>query len=217
MFTGLIQEIGTVRRMARTEQEAELTVACSFEDLAIGESVAVMGACLTVTRFSKGEMTAFASLETLQKTGLGGLQRGARVNLERALKLGDPLGGHLVSGHVDERVRFISLSPAGGAERFTIALPSGALRRQVAEKGSVALDGVSLTVNEVRDQSFDVMIIPHTLKATTLGALGPGEKMNIETDVLAKYIARQLHAGRDPEGEKRDIDMALLEGAGFIR
>jgi riboflavin synthase len=213
MFTGLIQEIGTLRRITRRAEEAELTVGCAFEHLVLGESVAVMGACLTVTRFSVGEMTAFASVETLEKTGLGEMASGAKVNLEPALKLGDPLGGHLVSGHVDERVRLISRASAGGAERFTIALPAGRLAKQVAEKGSVALDGVSLTVNDVRAESFEVMIIPHTLQATTLGALRPGDRMNIETDVLAKYIARQL----DAAGEKRDIDMALLQGAGFVR
>ena len=213
MFTGLIQNIGTILSVRRVKTTAELSVRTSFENLTLGESVSVSGACLTVTRFTGDEMTAFASHETLEKTGLGGMSSGSKVNLERALRVGDPMGGHMVTGHVDARVRLISRKEVGDADRFTIALPSGSLAKQIAEKGSVALDGVSLTVNEVRHDSFDVMVIPLTLQETTLGITKAGDKINIETDVLAKYIARQL----DANSAKPDIDIGLLEKAGFIR
>lgn len=212
MFTGLIQKIGTVASVRRMGRTAEVEVETGFETLTSGESVAVNGACLSVTRFQRGRMTAFASEETLEKTGLRAVAPGTRVNLERALRLGDPMGGHIVTGHVDARVRLLSRQRAGDADRFELALPAGPLAKQIASKGSVALDGVSLTVNEVTEGSFRVMIIPLTLSETTLGESRPGSEINIETDVLAKYIARQLSA----DGAKRDIDVAMLARAGFL-
>ncbi len=180
----------------------------------MGESIAVMGACLSVTAFSPGRFTAFASMETLDKTGLGALRPGARVNLERALKAGDPLGGHLVSGHVDTRIALIDRQVTGEAEKLTFGLPEVPLDRQIAPKGSVALDGVSLTVNDVYRDCFDVVAIPITLRETTLVGLKKGDKINLETDVLAKYIARQLVGPKEPG---RDISLDLLERAGFMR
>ena len=134
------------------------------------------------------------------------------MNLERALRLGDLMGGHIVTGHVDARVRLLSRQRSGDADRFELALPAGPLSKQIASKGSVTLDGVSLTVNEVTEGSFRVMIIPLTLSETTLGESRPGSEINIETDVLAKYISRQLGA----DGAKRDIDMGTLARAGFL-
>jgi riboflavin synthase len=212
MFTGLIQDVGSIAAITRRRGEAELTVTTARGEMSIGESVAVMGACLTVTASKKDRFTAFASEETLEKTGLGEMTTGTRVNLERALKVGDAMGGHIVTGHVDARVQVLSRRRATDAERFTFALPGGDLGLQIAEKGSVTLNGVSLTVNQVRHDGFDVMIIPLTLSETTLGATETGTLVNIETDILAKYIARQL-SGKTAEG----VDMALLERTGFTR
>ena len=147
MFTGLIQDIGTVVTLSRSRTDARLTVRTRFDGFVLGESIAVMGACLSVTAFETNRFTAFASMETLDKTGLGALHPGAPVNLERALKIGDPLGGHLVSGHVDARITLMDRRSAGDAERLTFSLPDAPLDRQIAPKGSIALDGVSLTVN----------------------------------------------------------------------
>lgn len=198
----------------RSRVDARIAIRTRFEAFGIGESIAVMGACLSVTDFSAGQFTAFASKETLDKTGIGSLKPGAPVNLERALRTGDPLGGHLVSGHVDARVRLLDRRTVGDAEKLTFTLPNPPLDRQIASKGSVALDGVSLTVNEVEADRFDVMIIPITLKETTLFELKNGDKINLETDVLAKYIARQLEGPRETG---HDISLNLLERSGFMR
>ncbi|MCP4680656.1 MAG: riboflavin synthase [Deltaproteobacteria bacterium] len=214
MFTGLIQSIGTLEKLSTRGDEAELLVSAAFEGMELGESIAVMGACLTVTVAEPGRFTAFASQETLAKTGLKELGSGAPVNVERALKVGDPIGGHIVTGHVDARVRLLERVRYGEAERFSIALPESPLLEQVAAKGSVAIDGVSLTVNDVRKESFDIMIIPLTLGSTTLDRLRPGDAMNIETDVLAKYVARQLGRGGEGGG---GVDMDLLMRSGFVR
>jgi riboflavin synthase len=213
MFTGLVQHVGTLKRVAREGPEARLTVAAPFEGLELGESVAVMGACLTVTHVGEGEFSAFASAETLVRTGLGDMPAGSEVNLERALRLADRLGGHLVSGHVDARVALRSRRRVAEAERLTVELPREPLASQIAPKGSVALDGVSLTVNEVDATSFEVMVIPLTLEQTTLGRASPGDRLNLETDVLAKYVARQLRG----EGAGGDVSLDLLERAGFVR
>jgi riboflavin synthase len=214
MFTGLIQDVGTISRITASAQEARILVSTSFEQLELGESVAVNGACLTVSETEPGSFTAFASAETLARTGLGDLAAGARVNLERAVRFGDRLGGHLVTGHVDERVALKSRTPAGSAERFAIALPAdAALAKQIAAKGSVAIDGVSLTINRVESDSFELMLIPLTLESTTLAAARPGTLLNLETDVLAKYVARQL----DPAAAGDGVTLDLLARSGFVR
>ena len=214
MFTGLIQDIGTLKSAAVRANEATLIIETSLQNIELGESIAVMGACLSVTEASKGSFSAFASAETLTKTGFDNMQRGTRVNLERALKLGDPLGGHLVTGHVDTRVELKGRHSMGEGTRFSFALPASSLADQIAPKGSIAIDGVSLTVNDVQNSRFDVMIIPLTLKDTTLDSLTTGDSVNIETDVLAKYVAGQLGRGREKRG---GVDMALLEASGFIK
>jgi len=214
MFTGLIQHLGTLKRLTPGGSEAEIEVASSLESLSVGESIAVMGACLTVTGVGPGFFKAFASEETLAKTGFRAMRPGAGVNLERALRAGDPLGGHLVTGHVDACVELLKRTRIGQAERLTVALPRPPLDRQIAPKGSVAIDGVSLTVNAVLDRSFEVMVIPLTLSLTTLGRAQPGDTVHVETDVLAKYVARQLETGGAAAG---GIDEAMLEKAGFLR
>ena len=214
MFTGLIQEVGTLLSLVRHGIEAEIKISTSLENFEIGESIAIMGACLSVTSFGPGYFNAFTSDETLKKTGLKDLRSGAKVNLERALKMGDAMGGHLVTGHVDARVQIISRTKLGEAERFSIALPEPPIGAQIAPKGSVAIDGISLTVNDVHADSFDLMLIPISLKHTTLGDAKPGDIVNIETDVLAKYVARQLARGTN---DRQDIDLELLTKAGFMR
>jgi riboflavin synthase len=160
---------------------------------AIGASIACSGCCLTAVEFGGDWFAVDASAETLSKTTLGGLRAGSRINLERSLRLGDELGGHLVSGHVDGVAEVLSAVPENGSVRWRFRLPPG-LSRFVAEKGSVAIDGVSLTVNEVDGDVFGVNIISHTAAVTTFGTLQPGAKVNIEIDTLARYVARLVAA-----------------------
>jgi riboflavin synthase len=214
MFTGLIQDVGTISRIDISSREARITVTTKLEQLELGESIAVSGACLTVTEAAVGQFTAFASEETLSRTGIGRLRARAKVNLERAVRVGDRLGGHLVTGHVDARVELKSRTPAGDAERFAVALPADrALDKQLAPKGSVAIDGVSLTINQVHADHFELMLIPLTLDSTTLAAAEPGSLLNLETDVLAKYVARQL----DPNVAGDGVTLELLARSGFVR
>ncbi|HSN54973.1 MAG TPA: riboflavin synthase [Candidatus Sulfomarinibacteraceae bacterium] len=215
MFTGLIEAVGTVRRVARAGAGARLEVAASWPDderLRRGDSVAVNGACLTAVEPNAGGFTADISPETLSRTLLGELRPGAAVNLERALKLGDRLGGHLVQGHVDARILILAIEPQGGFQRWRLSLPPEH-RHEVAAKGSVALDGVSLTVSGLGPDWFEVALIPETLAATTLGGLRVGAAMHLETDVLAKYVARRLAGGDEPPAGRSAID-AMFGGGG---
>ena len=192
MFTGIITDIGEL--VAR--EDGRFTIACSYraENIAIGASIACAGCCLTVTSLrpyhnNRTAFTADVSNETLSLTTLDAWRPGARINLERSLKLGDELGGHMVAGHVDGVARIVSISPDGDSVRFTFAVPPH-LARFVAPKGSVALDGTSLTVNEVAGNSFGVNLIPHTLGATTWGHAKLGDVVNFEVDLMARYVAR---------------------------
>lgn len=193
MFTGLVTDVGEV--MALDEgRELRLVIATRYdpETLALGGSVAVAGACLTVVdkgRNGRAWFAVEASKETRRVTTIGSWRPGTRVNLERPLKVGDELGGHIVTGHVDGVGRVLRVEPEGQSQRLTIAAPD-TLSRFLAPKGSIAVDGVSLTVNAVDGAQFTVNIIPHTRAVTTLGALKGGEAVNIEVDVLARYIAR---------------------------
>jgi len=218
MFTGLIQDIGRVNRLVLHGGEATLSVATAFGGFSLGESIAINGACLSVTAFSEPQFSVFASRETLDRTGIGHLRPGDPVNLERALKVGEPLGGHLVSGHVDARIRLVSRNRVGAAEQFALSLPDDpALAAQVAPKGSVALDGVSLTVNEVHVDTFNVMIIPLTLSQTTLGQMSPGASIHLETDILAKYVSRALGVAAGQTAQSYSVTMDLLMRSGFVR
>jgi riboflavin synthase len=178
----------------------EIATSWPTDGIAIGASIACSGCCLTVVAKGEGWMAFQASGETLARTTLGGWVAGTRVNLERSLRLGDELGGHLVYGHVDATGRLVSATPDGGSLRLDFAL-ARALGRFVAAKGSIAVDGVSLTVNSVRDDAaggetvFGVNVIPHTRDATTLGSLVPGQGVNMEVDMLARYVARLSEAG----------------------
>lgn len=186
--------MGTLRRRASTRTGATFTLEHTFGELVLGESIAVNGVCLTVTVFDATTFQVEASEETLRVTSLANLQAGAKLNLERALRLGDRLGGHMVSGHVDGLAVVRALRPIGDSVRITFS-PPAELRMYLAPKGSVTLDGVSLTVNDVEPDGFQVMLIPHTREVTTLGALTVGSKVNLEVDVLARYVCHYLSVG----------------------
>ncbi|MBP2310769.1 riboflavin synthase [Azospirillum soli] len=190
MFTGIITDVGRVRAVER-QGDTRFTIETVFdmETVPIGASIANNGVCLTVVEKGPGWFAVQASAETLSKTTLGGWAEGTRVNLERALKVGDELGGHIVSGHVDGVATVVDVRPDGESKRYTFEAPAN-LAKYIASKGSVALDGVSLTVNEVEGARFGVNIIPHTQIATTFGDLKPGDRINLEIDMLARYVAR---------------------------
>ncbi|MBN2342746.1 MAG: riboflavin synthase [Deltaproteobacteria bacterium] len=217
MFTGLIQCIGEIASKRHQGNEAVISVRSKFASLMLGESIAVNGACLSVTGFRGTEFDVFASRETLDVTSIGSLTNGAKVNLEKAVTLSTPLGGHLVTGHVDTRVQLLHRHTENEAVRFQFALPeSPELTQQIAPKGSIALDGVSLTVNTVHTQFFEVMIIPITLEHTTLAGLQKGALVNLETDILAKYVSRRLD-GETNKPNGSDISLETLLQNGFMR
>ncbi|MBN8937150.1 MAG: riboflavin synthase [Rhizobiales bacterium] len=198
MFTGIVSDVGEVIAVEpRAEGLRRLKIACSYprETIAIGASIACSGVCLTVVETAAaGNRTSFsvdAAAETLQLTTVANWIKGERLNLERALKVGDELGGHIVAGHADGISELISREDLPDMARLTLRAPLP-LMRFVAQKGSVALDGVSLTVNDVTTDTFSVLIIPHTLSVTTLGAVKPGGKLNLEIDLMARYAARLM-------------------------
>jgi riboflavin synthase len=193
MFTGLAAGMGTITALERRGGQMRLGVRALFDlpAIALGESIAVNGVCLTVESAKENAFSAYASAETMAKTNLGALDNGSRVNLERALALGDRLGGHLVSGHVDCLARVDSVSPAGESVRFTLSFPKE-FGVYVVEKGSVCLDGISLTVNGCGEDWLDVNIIPATQKETTISGWSPGAAVNMECDIIGKYVARML-------------------------
>lgn len=195
MFTGIITDLGHVRAI-RAEGDTRIEISTRFEDasIGIGASIACSGVCLTVIDKGPGWFAVHASNETLSRTTLGEWRPGTAVNLERPLKLGDELGGHLVSGHVDGVGTALSITPDGASRCFVFGAPPS-LARFVAVKGSIAVDGISLTINEVDGPRFGVNIIPHTLSVTTLGETGPGDRVNLEIDLLARYVARLTEHG----------------------
>lgn len=194
MFTGLIETVGTIGRLDRRGAGATLRVESTWPDPDLptaGDSIAVDGVCLTVVEPTEDGFTADLSPETIDRTLLSELRTGSGVNLERALRLGDRVGGHIVQGHVDTVIRVVNIRPEGGFQRWRLALPAGQAR-EVVLKGSVALNGVSLTVAELGSDWFEVALIPATLEATTFGRLQSGTRVHLETDVLAKYVAKSL-------------------------
>jgi riboflavin synthase len=195
MFTGIITDIGTIEAIEKAG-DTRFTIACGYDaaGIALGASIACAGCCLTVTsvetRAGGGSIfTVDVSAESLSKTTLGDWREGTRINLERALKAGDELGGHIVSGHVDGVAQIVSLRDEGDSRRFVFKVPDD-LARFIAPKGSVCLDGTSLTVNEVDGLTFGVNLIPHTLDVTTWGQAIEGDRVNLEIDMLARYVAR---------------------------
>ncbi|MBI2236062.1 MAG: riboflavin synthase [Magnetospirillum sp.] len=194
MFTGIVTDLGEVRKVVGgAGRDTRFEVASHYDcaAIAIGASIAHNGVCLTVVETGAGWHAIEASAETLSKTTLGGWTVGSRINLERALKVGDELGGHIVSGHVDGVARVVSIRPENESLRFTFEAPES-LARFVAPKGSVALDGVSLTVNEVDGRLFGINVIHHTQAVTTFGIYREGDLVNMEIDMLARYVARLL-------------------------
>jgi len=190
-----------------------MAISTDLGPLALGESVAVNGACLTVAALGAGGFEADVSAETVARTTLGGLSGGDRVNLERALAVGDRLGGHFVSGHVDGVAVVAAASREGETTRAVVELPEGLLRF-VAEKGSIAVDGVSLTVNRVEKRRIELLLIPHTLSATTLGSLSAGQRLNVEVDLVARHVVRYLEALGAPSADA-GLQGALRK-AGFL-
>jgi riboflavin synthase len=194
MFTGIITDVGRVRSVdEQGDRRLEIQTTFDLERIELGASIACSGVCLTVIDKGPDWFSVSASTETASRTTLADWREGTAVNLERALRLGDELGGHLVSGHVDGVGTVVSRRPEGDSVRFVVQAPT-ALAPMIAVKGSIAVDGVSLTVNEVENDRFGVNIIPYTLAHTTLGERAPGHRVNLEIDLLARYVARLLSA-----------------------
>ena len=217
MFTGIIQGLGRIAALEHAGGETRFTVRPEFPlaDYALGESIAVNGVCLTVETFGQGWFTAYASKETMSVTNLGALGVSAPVNLERALAMGDRLGGHIVSGHVDCLAEVLSIRQAGQSRIFRLGFPDSH-SSQVIPKGSVALDGISLTVNDCGRDYLEVNIIPATQRETTISGWAPGRRVNMETDVIGKYVQRMLAPWHDgptrPEPSKITPDFLKEHG-----
>ncbi len=217
MFTGLVEGVGQISRITPKGPDAVLVIkpTWSMDQVVMGESVAVNGACLTVTGIGGGGFSLDVSAETLSRTKVGKLRQGDPVNLERAMQLGDRLGGHLVTGHVDCLGKVVSIARHGDSVRLEISIPPEHLR-YVVEKGSVTVDGVSLTVNQLWPDRFGLNIIPHTWQETTLHLVTEGDSVNIETDLIGKYVARLLNRGENDQGQKeKGLTAEDLLRAGF--
>ncbi|HHY28359.1 MAG TPA: riboflavin synthase [Desulfitobacterium dehalogenans] len=214
MFTGIIEELGKVTDLKILPDSAQLTLEGTkvIQGTQIGDSIAVNGICLTVVKMQGNLFTVDVMAETLNKTNLKECSRGTRVNLERALQLSTRLGGHLVSGHVDGIGSIQKITPVGIARVFEIKA-SSELLNYVLPKGSIAIDGISLTVVDVLPQAFTVSLIPHTRLETTLGFKGVGDMVNLETDIIGKYVARFMEKKEAP---KKDLSMSFLSENGFI-
>jgi riboflavin synthase len=215
VFTGLVETTGKLVRRTASGRDARLVVsgAIGGEPLALGESIAVDGVCLTVAAIVDAQtFEADASSETLAKTTLGALEAGQLVNLERALAVGQRMGGHIVTGHVDGVGKIVAKEPVGGALKVTFEAPSE-LAKFIAAKGSICVCGVSLTVNGVNANKFDVMLIPHTREKTSLDGLGVGAPVNLEVDIVARYVLRFM----DVEKSSDAAWMARLQQAGFVK
>ncbi|MDD3652940.1 MAG: riboflavin synthase [Desulfotomaculaceae bacterium] len=216
MFTGIIEELGMLRATRHGANSAQLIIGAEkvLKDVQVGDSIAVNGVCLTVIHFTTREFTADIMAETLAKTNLGELAPGNPVNLERALRLGDRLGGHLVSGHVDGTGKIIRMERHDIADLVSIRAP-GEVMRYIIKKGSVAIDGISLTVVDLQEDCFQVSLIPHTAHATTLGKKKVGDTVNLEGDIIGKYIER-LASFSDNYSRESKISLSFLSEHGFI-
>ncbi|HKJ71518.1 MAG TPA: riboflavin synthase [Gammaproteobacteria bacterium] len=215
MFTGIIQAVGTIRSIAPAGGDWRVVVAAGelgLGDVAVGDSIAVSGPCLTAVAVEADAFAADVSTETWERTAFADLAVGSPVNLEKALLPTTRLGGHLVSGHVDGVATVRERRSEARSERFVIELPEE-LARYVAAKGSIALDGVSLTVNHVRGSAFDINLVPHTLERTTLGERRPGDRLNVEVDLVARYLERLLPGAGEAAGG--GLDAEALARAGF--
>ncbi len=225
MFTGIIESLGTIRRIETQGEGKILVIACDldFSGTGIGDSIAVNGACLTAVSLGKGQFKVDMAPETVSRTTFGSLGPGARVNIERALRLSDRIDGHLVSGHIDGTGVVLKIETQSNAIIYDIQVPEN-IADEMIEKGSVAIDGISLTINQCWKNGFSVSIIPHTAKITTIGFKNVGDRVNIETDMLGKYVKKFLSGQRKSANSTNDtgadagadISMSFLARNGFL-
>ncbi|MBS3809313.1 MAG: riboflavin synthase [Desulfobacterales bacterium] len=217
MFTGIIESLGTITDIRPAGDSRQITVRAGFDLSAtrIGDSLAVNGACLTAVAVSGDKFSADVSPETLRRSTLGMTAAGGRVNIERALRLSDRLDGHLVSGHIDGTAKIKYRNDLGGTLVFGFEV-SKDLSRYMIPKGSVAVDGISLTINSCQARGFEITVIPHTAKITTIGLKNPGDWVNIETDLIGKYVEKFVKGDKTDDSQQRDIDMDFLSKTGFL-
>ena len=217
MFTGIIEATGTVRNLQQVDEEYWLTVKTlklELADVKLGDSIAVNGCCLTVVDLGGNYFSAYVSQETLRRTTLGSLERDSRVNLEKAMLASSRFSGHIVSGHVDGVGAVLSIKPEGKSLQFEFELP-GNLAKYAAAKGSICVDGVSLTINAVSDTGFSINVIPHTQEETVIADYTVSQQVNIEVDLLARYLERLIQVEQDGESASTIIDMNFLKAHGF--
>ncbi|AWI03372.1 riboflavin synthase [Clostridium drakei] len=217
MFTGIIEEVGRILSISKGINSAQINIEAKkvLEDVKLGDSIAVNGVCLTVTSFKHNSFTVDVMPETIRRSSLNNLKKGSLVNLERALALGERLGGHIVSGHIDCTGKIANIRNEDIATWVTVEVPDAALK-YIVLKGSVTIDGVSLTVAEVNEKSFSVSLIPHTKGETTLYEKNLGEEVNIECDLIGKYVERLVFMKQKEEKKESKITEAMLREAGFM-
>ncbi|EKO3366861.1 riboflavin synthase [Vibrio fluvialis] len=216
MFTGIVEAVGTLTAITPKGEDITISVDAGkldMGDVKLGDSIATNGVCLTVVEFNSHSYSADLSLETLKKSGFADYKVGDKVNLEKAMLPTTRFGGHIVSGHVDGVGEIVERNPVGRAIEFWVAIPAE-LSKYVAEKGSITVDGISLTVNDLRKNAFKLTIVPHTTQETTIDHFQVGRKVNLEVDVMARYLERLLNGGRDEQPESR-ITMEFLQQNGF--
>ncbi|EPZ8239993.1 riboflavin synthase [Vibrio fluvialis] len=216
MFTGIVEAVGALTAITPKGEDITISVDAGkldMGDVKLGDSIATNGVCLTVVEFNSHSYSADLSLETLKKSGFADYKVGDKVNLEKAMLPTTRFGGHIVSGHVDGVGEIVERNPVGRAIEFWVAIPAE-LSKYVAEKGSITVDGISLTVNDLRKNAFKLTIVPHTTQETTIDHFQVGRKVNLEVDVMARYLERLLNGGRDEQPESR-ITMEFLQQNGF--
>ncbi len=219
MFTGIIKAVGSIAGLSPQGSDLRLAIdtgKLDLNDAQLGDSIAVNGVCLTAIQLSSRQFSADVSNESLSRTTLRSATVGTPVNLELAVTPSTRLGGHIVSGHVDGIGQIVAIEPDGRSFRLTVAAPED-LARYIAEKGSICIDGISLTVNAVTSTHFSINIVPHTWQETTLAALSVGSEVNLEVDIIARYLERLLHVDPEASAKASNIDLALLERTGFGR
>lgn len=219
MFTGIIEATGCISEITPKGGDRLIKIESStldMGDVKLGDSIAVNGVCLTVISFDEHSFTADVSSETLKRSTFESIELNTSVNLEKAMAVGDRLGGHLVSGHVDGIGQVINKEKDARSWRFTIRSPKN-IAHYIAEKGSITIDGISLTVNGVNHCDFDVNIVPHTMQETTMGDFNPGTRVNLEVDIIARYLERLISKDKIEPVEASDITEALLKSSGFMK
>jgi riboflavin synthase len=216
MFTGIIQDVGKIISLESRQGGVRLAISTrvDLKTVRVGDSISVDGVCLTVVSLAGTAFTVEASPETLSRTTLSQARQGQRVNLEPALRMADPLGGHLVAGHVDGMGEVLEVTPEGNSWRYRFRAGEE-IGRYLVEKGSVAVDGISLTVASLEDREFTVSVIPHTAESTTLGGKKPGDRVNLENDMIAKYVEKFVRHGGEQGEKKPSLDAAFLARHGF--